>query len=157
MDIRFFSKEDACTMGSINLKIVAESAEFIPAFHSPEAAGADMRSSVDAVIQPNQIAMIPAGFKCEIPAGYHAKITARSSIGKKGIIIPNSPGIIYSDYRGDIRVLLLNLSGEPFEIKRGDRIAQWLLEKNVEYAWQAVEELSETTRDSAGFGTTGRR
>lgn len=143
-------------MSSIVIKVVAESPEFIPAFQSSEAAGADIRSSADALIMPNEIGMIPAGFKCEIPAGYHAKITARSSLGKKGIIVPNGPGIIDSDYRGDIRVLLLNLSGQPFEIKRGDRIAQWLLEKNLQYSWQVVDNLNSTDRDPAGFGTTGR-
>jgi len=143
-------------MTNVVVKVVAEAQEFIPAFHSSEAAGADIRSSEDVTIMPNQVAMVPAGFKCEIPAGYHAKITARSSMGKKGIIVPNGPGIIDSDYRGDIRVLLLNLSGNSFEIKKGDRIAQWLLEKNIQYSWQVVENLSVTDRDPAGFGTTGK-
>ena len=155
MDLKYFAYRTR-KMSSVVVKIVAESTEFIPVFHSNEAAGADIRSSIDAIIAPNKVEMISAGFKCEIPAGYHAKITARSSMGKKGIIVPNGPGIIDSDYRGDIRVLLLNLSGEPFEIKRGDRIAQWLLEKNVQYVWQVVETLNQTDRDPAGFGTTGR-
>jgi len=143
-------------MSELVVKVVADSLEFIPAFHSSEAAGADLRSTVDELLLPNKVHMIPVGFKCEIPAGYHAKITARSSIGKKGIIVPNAPGIIDSDYRGDVRVLLLNLSGEPFQINKGDRVAQWILEKNVNYSWQVVETLSETERNPEGFGTTGR-
>lgn len=162
MDIKFFKfikerKVNVAHKAACCVKIIAKGSEFIPSFQTRGAAGADLRSFENYTIEPNKVVMVDAGFRCEIPEGYHAKIVARSSMGKKGIIVPNAPGIIDSDYTGDIRVLLLNLSGEPFEIQKGDRIAQWILEKNIEYAWQEVSEISETDRDPAGFGTTGRR
>lgn len=138
------------------VKIVADSEAFIPAHHHPSDAGADLKSSVDVVLQPNKVEMIDAGFSAEIPEGYHAKIVARSSMGKKGIIVPNSPGIIDSSYRGRICVLLLNLSDSPYEIKKGDRIAQWLLDKNQAYCWESVAKLSETQRGTGGFGSSGK-
>jgi dUTP pyrophosphatase len=162
MDIKFFKfikerKVNVAHNAACFVKIIAKSSDYIPSFQTKGAAGADLRSYEDYILEPNQVTMVDAGFRCQIADGYHAKITARSSMGRKGIIVPNSPGIIDSDYTGDIRVLLLNLSSQPFEIHKGDRIAQWILEKNVDYAWQEVNELTETERDPAGFGTTGKR
>lgn len=137
------------------IKIHAIDEQFIPVFGTSESAGADLKSSVDVVLTPGVVEMVDVGFSCKIPAGYHAKIVARSSMGKKGIIIPNGPGIIDSDYILGIKVLLLNMGHACYEIKRGDRIAQWLLEKNVEYGWQTVNEL-ETTERTGGFGSTGK-
>lgn len=160
MDIKFFAyqgrKSMACgkNCNRLVVKIVADSIDFIPAAQTHGAAGADLRSSIDIVLQPGKTEMVPCGFRCEIPEGYHAKILSRSSMGKKGIIIPNGPGLIDSDYRDEIKVLLLNLSAEPFEIKKNDRIAQWLIEKNVSYAWQQVEQLEPSSR-TGGFGSTG--
>lgn len=136
------------------VKIVPESTEFIPAFQTSGSAGADLRSAVDIVLKPGKVELVPAGFRCKIPEGYHAKILSRSSMGKKGIIIPNQPGLIDSDYIDDIKVLLLNLSQEDYQIKRGDRIAQWVIEKNVDYSWQQVDALEATDR-KGGFGSTG--
>jgi dUTP pyrophosphatase len=138
----------------ISVKIVADSLDFVPSFQTDGAAGADLKSSIDIILEPMKVAMVDAGFSCKIPDGYHAKIVARSSMGKKGIIIPNSPGIIDSDYINRICVLLLNLTSEPYEIKKGDRIAQWLLESNTFYSWQEVSELGKTDRQG-GFGSTG--
>lgn len=137
------------------VRIVADSDQFIPANHHTTDAGADIKSSIDITLQPNKVEMVDAGFSAEIPDGYHAKIVARSSMGKRGILVPNSPGIIDSSYRGRICVLLLNLSGQPYEIKKGDRIAQWLLDKNQLYCWESVEKLSETERGTGGFGSSG--
>ena len=160
MDIKFFAFQRRNFMACGKhcnrpvVKIVPDSTDFIPAAQTLGAAGSDLRSSVDIVLQPGKTEMVPCGFKCEIPEGYHAKILSRSSMGKKGIIIPNGPGLIDSDYRDEIKVLLLNLTGEPFEIKKNDRIAQWLIEKNVSYAWQQVDQLEPSDR-TGGFGSTG--
>lgn len=137
----------------INIK--AESDEFVPVFGTKEAAGADLKSSVDVVLKPFKVEMVDVGFSCKIPEGYHAKIVARSSMGKKGIIVPNGPGIIDSDYILGIKVLLLNLGSEDYHIKRGDRIAQWILDKNISYGWNNVDELEATDR-VGGFGSTGK-
>jgi dUTP pyrophosphatase len=159
MDIKYFAYREKSIMAcgkhcTPAVKVLADEDGFIPSSQTVGSAGADLRSRIDITIQPNEIAMVPVGFKCEIPSGYHAKILSRSSMGKKGIIIPNGPGLIDSDYRDEIKVLLLNLSGQSFEIKKYDRIAQWLLEKNVSYAWQQVDELESSTR-AGGFGSTG--
>jgi dUTP pyrophosphatase len=137
------------------VKIKAVSEEFVPVFGTLESAGADLKSSMDIVLKPGKVEMVDVGFACKIPEGFHAKIVARSSMGRKGIIVPNGPGIIDSDYVLGIKVLLLNLSSEDYEIKRGDRVAQWIIEKNVEYGWQEVAEL-ETTERVGGFGSTGK-
>lgn len=161
VDIKYFKfiKEKKVIGNSSDhpvVKIVADSDEFVPSYQTEGAAGADLRSSVDVVIKPMTVEMVDVGFSCKIPAGYHAKITARSSMGKKGILVSNSPGIIDSDFVGRVRVLLLNLSGQDFLVSRGDRIAQWLVEKNISYFWENVDSLEQTNRDSAGFGTTGK-
>ena len=162
MDIRFFKfikeeKIDVAHSANCLVEIKPVHDDYIPSFQTAGAAGADLRSTEDVVLQPNRVYMVDVGFRCKIADGYHAKIVARSSMGKKGIIIPNSPGIIDSDYTGDVRVLLLNLSGEAYTISKGDRIAQWIIEKNVNYAWVKVDSLEKTERDPAGFGTTGRK
>ena len=136
------------------VKIITESTDFIPTQQTLGSAGADIRSSVSVALKPGEVSVVPAGFRCKIPSGYHAKILSRSSMGKKGIIIPNQPGLIDSDYTDEIKVLLLNLGKEDFQIQRGDRIAQWLIEKNVSFAWQQVSEIESTER-KGGFGSTG--
>ena len=141
------------TLPVVNIKAISD--ELVPVFSTSQAAGADLKSSVDIVLKPGKVEMVDAGFCCKIPDGYHAKIAARSSMGKKGIIVPNGPGIIDSDYILGIKVLLLNLSDTDYEIKKGDRIAQWILEKNISYAWIASEHLESTER-SGGFGSTGK-
>ena len=161
VDIKYFKfiKEEKVLVNSSDspvVKIVADSGEFVPSYQTDGAAGADLRSSVDVLLKNMTVEMVDVGFSCKIPCGYHAKITARSSMGKKGILVANSPGIIDSDFVGRIRVLLLNLSGQDFAISRGDRIAQWFIEKNISFAWEYVETLEQTGRDSAGFGTTGK-
>jgi dUTP pyrophosphatase len=140
----------------VNIKIKADSDIFVPSFEIKDSAGADLKSSEDLILEPMKVRMIDAGFSCQIPENYHAKICARSSMGKKGIIIPNSPGIVDAGYLGRICVLLLNLSNEPYEIRRGDRIAQWILEHNTSYSFEAVTEFGKTERGEGGFGSSGR-
>lgn len=139
-----------------NIKIKADSDMFLPSFEIKDSAGADLKSSEDLILEPMKVRMVDAGFSCQIPHGFHAKICARSSMGKRGIIIPNSPGIIDAGYLGRICVLLLNLSDEPYEIKRGDRIAQWILENNISYSFESVAEFGKTERGNGGFGSTGK-
>lgn len=140
----------------LTVKIKADDDSFIPSVEVAESAGADLKSSEDCVLEPFKVRMVDAGFVCMIPAGYHAKICARSSMGKKGIIIPNAPGIVDSGYLGRICVLLLNTTNEPYEIKRGDRIAQWLIESNTCYSFEKVNDFKATERGAGGFGSTGR-
>jgi len=136
--------------------IVADDPRFIPQYQTDGAAGADLRSSVDVVLKPHEVYTVDCGFSCEIPTGYHAKITARSSMGKKGIIVTNAPGIIDSDYRGRICVLLMNLGKEDYQISVGDKIAQWLIEPVYKLPHVLAESLSETARGTGGFGSTGK-
>lgn len=137
------------------VKIKTDAPEFMPSQQHDSDAAADIKSTKDIVIQPNHIEMIDCGFSVQLPKGYHAKILCRSSMGKKGIVIPNSPGLIDTGYTGKIKVLLQNLSGEPYEIKRGDRIAQFMIEQNVSWCWESVQEHEETDRGSGGFGSSG--
>ena len=162
MDLRYFKfiQSEKIDISNIEkpqvvVKILASDEVYVPAFQTDGAAGADLRSAENVTLTPHVVSMVDCGFSCRIPKGYHAKIVARSSMGKNGIIIPNAPGIIDSDYVGRIRVLLLNLTDKPYEIRQADRIAQWLIEKNVEYCWQHSDNLGATDRDPAGFGTTG--
>jgi len=138
------------------VKIKVDSPEFTPCQQHDSDAAADIKSTRDVVLQPNKVEMIDCGFSVQLPKGYHAKILCRSSMGKKGIVIPNSPGLIDTGYTGKICVLLLNLSGQPYEIKRGDRIAQFMVEQNVSWCWESVLEHDLTDRGSGGFGSSGK-
>jgi dUTP pyrophosphatase len=162
MDIRYFKfiKESKSKIFFDDIdyqvvKVKADSQDFIPAQQHDSDAASDIKSSIDIILQPNKVEMIDAGFSIQLPRGFHAKILCRSSMGKKGIIIPNSPGLIDTGYTGRIRVLLLNLSGQPYEIKKGDRIAQFLIEKNIDWCWETVDQHSETDRGTGGFGSSG--
>jgi dUTP pyrophosphatase len=121
-------------------------------------AGYDLRAKVSDgafPLLPYVPTPINCGFKIEIPEGYHGKVCIRSSLSKKGIIIPNAPGIIDSDYRGYVMVILTNMNNTVFNIRNGERIAQLLIEKNIDVNWVVEKELSTTTRGEAGFGSTG--
>ncbi|MEE1119564.1 MAG: dUTP diphosphatase, partial [Bacteroidales bacterium] len=109
------------------------------------------------ILQPMQRALIPTGLYIELPAGTEAQIRPRSGLAfKHGITVLNSPGTIDADYRGEIKVLLINLSQEPFEIKDSERIAQMVVSKHETVEWQLVESLNETQRGEGGFGHTGK-
>lgn len=142
---------------SVPVKIVALNMDYFPQIQTEGSAGYDLKfaGTEKLVLKPNDIAVASTGIKIEMPHGYHAKICVRSSVGKKGIIIPNAPGIIDSDYRDEIKVLLLNTRSEDFEIQPKERIAQLLVEKNNKVRWHFVNELSESRRNLGGFGSTG--
>jgi dUTP pyrophosphatase len=142
----------------INLKIkkLSSLAE-IPAYQSEEAAGFDLHSIEDVVIAPQERKLIATGLAFDIPAGYEIQIRPRSGLAyKHGITVLNTPGTIDSDYRGEIKVLLINHSDEEFEIKVGERIAQAVIKEVIQATFEEVEELSETKRGEKGFGSTGK-
>lgn len=143
----------------IEVKVVNRSGEALPAYQTPLSAGMDLRADVTApvVLQPGRRALVPTGLYIELPAGYEAQIRPRSGLAlKHGVTVLNSPGTIDADYRGEIQVLLVNLSDEAFEIQRGERIAQMVVARHERVQWVEAEALSDTERGAGGFGHTGR-
>jgi dUTP pyrophosphatase len=129
----------------------------IPAYQSDEAAGFDLHSNIDCVIKPNEWVLIPTGLAFEIEKGFEVQIRPRSGLAfKYGITVLNSPGTIDSDYRGEIKVLLINHSNTEFEIKKGDRIAQAVVARVIQAEIVESDTLSDTKRGEGGFGSTGK-
>ena len=133
----------------------------LPSYETAGSAGMDLRAAVNSdnplVLAPGTHAMVPTGLAIALPQGFEAQIRPRSGLAAKhGITCLNTPGTIDSDYRGEIRVILINLGGQPFTIRRGERIAQMVVAPVVQAAWQTVDELPETRRGDGGFGSTGR-
>ena len=129
----------------------------IPEYQTQEAAGFDLHSVEDIIIKPNERKLIGSGLAFDIPKGYEIQIRPRSGLAyKHGITVLNSPGTIDSDYRGEIKVLLINHSNEDFEIKVGERIAQAVIQEVIQTTFQEIEELSQTDRGAGGFGSTGK-
>lgn len=142
----------------MNIRIINRSKNTLPAYETIHSAGMDLRADLESAVQlnPMERKLIPTGLHIELPEGYEAQIRPRSGLAyKHGISIVNSPGTIDADYRGEIKVLLINLSTEPFEINSGDRIAQMIVSKHEKVEWQQVEILNETTRGAGGYGHTG--
>ncbi|MEO6524707.1 MAG: dUTP diphosphatase [Mucilaginibacter sp.] len=142
----------------MNIRIINKSKNALPAYETAHAAGMDLRAELEATIhlQPMERKLIPTGLHIELPVGYEAQIRPRSGLAyKHGISIVNSPGTIDADYRGEIKVLLVNLSTEPFEINTGDRIAQMVVAKHEQVNWTEAEELTDTSRGHGGYGHTG--
>lgn len=130
----------------------------LPRYATPQSAGVDLQAAIDAPIalQPGERALVATGLALGLPDGFEAQVRPRSGLAlKHGITVLNSPGTIDADYRGEIRVILVNLGQEPFIIERGMRIAQMVIAPVVQVRWQAVETLEETTRGAGGFGSTG--
>ena len=131
----------------------------LPQYMSDRAAGMDLFAAVDAdlTIQPQEAALVPTGLAVAIPAGYEGQIRARSGLAiKHGLAVINAPGTIDSDYRGEIKVALINLGKKPFTIHRGDRIGQMIISRVYRAQWDLREDLDETDRNEGGFGHTGR-
>ena len=142
----------------MQIKIINQSNNPLPAYETAGAAGMDIRAytAIDIVLQPNERKQIPTGLYIELPDGYEAQIRPRSGMAfKHGITLPNSPATIDSDYRGEIKVALINLSSEPFTVCSGDRIAQMIVAQYEKAAWILTETLTETERGAGGFGHTG--
>ncbi len=143
----------------LEVKIVNRSRHALPAYATAGAAGMDLRAQLETPITlpPLGRVLVPTGLFIELPQGYEAQVRPRSGLAiKHGLTVLNSPGTIDADYRGEIKVALVNLSAEPFEIQDGERIAQLVVARHEEVTWQPVEELGETERGAGGFGHTGR-
>lgn len=142
----------------MNVKIINKSGFPIPSYATELSAGMDLRAAIDDVIvlKPLERAMVPTGLYIELPEGYEAQIRPRSGLAAKhGISIVNAPGTVDADYRGEIRVILVNLSNEPFTVVRGERIAQMVVARFEKVEWEEVDELSSSERGAGGFGSTG--
>ncbi|GGK75288.1 dUTP diphosphatase [Rufibacter glacialis] len=132
----------------------------LPAYATEHSAGLDLRANLEAsvTLKPLQRTLIPTGICIELPEGHEAQIRPRSGLAfKHGISVVNSPGTIDADYRGEIKVLLVNLSDTDFVVEDGERIAQMVVARYERVAWQAVEELTETQRGAGGYGSTGKQ
>ncbi|MCC6252520.1 MAG: dUTP diphosphatase [Bacteroidia bacterium] len=144
----------------MNIKITNKSSHPLPAYETMLAAGMDLRAFTDVPIEikPMQRVLIPTGLFIELTEGLEAQIRPRSGLAyKSGITVLNSPGTIDADYRGEIKVLLINLSDTNFTINNGDRIAQMIISRYEKINWNLVSELSETERGAGGFGHTGKK
>ena len=143
----------------MKVKIVNNSRHALPEYQTPLSAGLDIRANLDesVTLRPLERAMIPTGLYVELPEGCEMQIRPRSGLAAKhGITVLNSPGTIDADYRGEIKVILVNLSNEPFTIESGERIAQMIVARYEQIEWQPVEELGTTERGAGGFGSTGK-
>lgn len=142
------------------VKVINRSHHPLPAYATELSAGLDLRAKLDMPItlQPMERALVPTGLYMALPEGYEAQVRPRSGLAlKKGVTVLNSPGTIDADYRGEVCVILINLSTEPFVVNDGERIAQLVLAKCEQLAWAEVEALDETQRGEGGFGHTGSK
>ena len=143
----------------ITLKIINRSPHSLPYYASSGAAGMDICAHLEqpVTLSPFERMLIPTGLFIELPDGYRARLRARSGNAlKKGLMLPNAPATINSDYRGEIKVIVANISTEPQTIEPGERIAQLIVARYETVEWQAVTHLSETSRSEGGFGSTGK-
>ena len=142
----------------MKIKIINKSRHALPEYATPQSAGVDLRANIDApvMLAPLQRALIPTGLYIALPEGYEAQVRPRSGLAiKKGITVLNSPGTIDADYRGEICVILVNLSDEPFEVTDGERIAQMVIARHEQAEWEECDSLDSTERGAGGFGHTG--
>lgn len=144
----------------MKIKIVNQSKHALPAYETHFSAGMDLRANLNepVVLKPLGRFLVPTGLFVELPDGHEAQIRPRSGLAiKKGVTILNAPGTIDADYRGEIKIILVNLSNEDFIINDGERIAQMIIAKVEKAVWEKVEILQETSRGAGGFGHTGTR
>ncbi len=142
----------------MKVRIVNTSQHEVPAYATVASAGMDLRANLSepVVLKSLERALIPTGLFIELPVGYEAQIRPRSGLAfKKGVTVLNSPGTIDADYRGEVKVLLVNLSNEIFTVENGERIAQMIIAAHEKVEWEQVETLEETVRGAGGFGHTG--
>ena len=144
----------------INLSVINKSNNPLPKYQTKQSAGVDLCAflSSDFVLKPNDRRLIGTGLHIALPDGYEGQIRPRSGLAAKyGLTVLNSPGTIDADYRGEIGVILVNLSNADFTIKNGERVAQMVIAKHERAKWNPVQSLSETSRGAGGFGSTGRQ
>ena len=146
---------------TVNLKRLPHGADLpLPDYATSQSAAVDLQAAIDGVqvIAPGKRAMIETGIAIALPAGFEAQVRPRSGLAaKNGVTVLNSPGTIDADYRGEIGVILVNLSNEDFTIEHGERIAQLVIAKHERAVWEEVEELTDTSRGAGGFGSTGTK
>lgn len=144
----------------MKVKVVNTSAHPLPAYATAYSAGLDLRANLESPItlKPLERILVPTGLFIELPKGFEAQIRPRSGLAfKNGITVLNSPGTIDADYRGEVKVLLVNLSNSEFVIENGERVAQMVVAKHETIVWEQTESLEETDRGSGGFGHTGKK
>jgi dUTP pyrophosphatase len=144
----------------MKIRIVNKSTNALPQYATSQSAGIDLRANLaePVVLKPMERKLIPTGLFIELPEGYEAQIRPRSGLAlKHGITVLNTPGTIDADYRGEIGVILINLSNEDFKIEHGERICQMVIARHEQAEWIQVEELNETERGAGGFGHTGKK
>jgi len=144
----------------VKVRVINESRHELPEYETNASAGMDLRANLDTPVTLGvmQRALIPTGLFIELPIGYEAQVRPRSGLSiKKGITVLNSPGTIDADYRGEVKVVLVNLSDEDFIIEDGERIAQMVVAKHATIEWESSSELVETARGAGGFGSTGEK
>lgn len=144
----------------MKIKIINKSKHPLPQYATPLSAGLDLRANLDTPITlaPLQRCLVPTGLFMALPAGYEAQVRPRSGLAiKKGITVLNSPGTIDADYRGEICIILVNLSAEPFIIEDGERIAQMVIARHEQAEWEETDTLDDTERGAGGFGHSGKK
>lgn len=142
----------------MKIKVVNKSKHPLPHYATAQSAGMDLRANLDesVILKPLERTLVKTGIFMELPVGYEAQVRPRSGLAfKKGVTVLNAPGTIDADYRGEVGVILVNLSNEDFVIEDGERVAQIVIAKHEQPSWEEVEELIETERGAGGFGSTG--
>ena len=142
----------------VKIKVVNAGSQPLPAYATSQSAGMDLRANIESPItlHPMERSLVPTGIRIELPEGYEAQVRPRSGLALKyGITVLNTPGTIDSDYRGELKVLLVNLSNEDFVINAGERVAQMVIAKHETATWEEVDVLDETERGEGGYGHTG--
>ena len=143
----------------MKVKVINRSHHPLPRYETPLSAGMDVRANIDnpIVLKPLARALVPTGLYVELPAGYEMQVRPRSGLAAKyGLSVLNAPGTIDADYRGEIKVILANLSDEEFTVQDGERIAQLVVAQHAQVEWEPATELSDTSRGAGGFGSTGK-
>jgi len=148
------------TNAAVGIKVINKSNHDLPHYETPASAGMDLRANIEQPINlaPLERAIVKTGIFIELPIGYEAQVRPRSGLAaKKGITVLNAPGTVDADYRGEIGVILVNLSNEDFTVENGERVAQLVIAKHERVLWEEVEILSDTERGAGGFGSTGTK
>ena len=145
---------------ALNIQVINRSKHALPAYETEQSAGMDLRANIDETISlgPLERALVPTGLFIALAPGFEAQVRPRSGLAaKQGITVLNSPGTVDADYRGEIKVILVNLSNNAVHIQDGDRIAQLVIARHERAVWQVAEQLDETARGTGGFGSTGKQ
>lgn len=142
----------------VKIKVVNTGCQPLPAYATSQSAGMDLRANIESPItlHPMERTLVPTGIRIELPEGYEAQVRPRSGLAlKHGVTVLNTPGTIDSDYRGELKVLLVNLSNDDFEVNAGERVAQMVIARHETATWEEVKVLDETERGEGGYGHTG--